>query len=61
MKTAKTILALFTVTASLMLTGCATTANEYDDEQEYSNMPWNTPQQWEGSSSIPGLSSGQNY
>ncbi len=30
------------------------------DDQEYSNMPWNTPQDWEGSTSLPGFS-GQSY
>jgi len=38
------------------LCGCA--SNDYHDEQEYSDMPWNTPQQWEGSRSIPGMSPG---
>ncbi len=42
--------------AILVLGGCATNNNDFVDEQEYSNMPWNTPQQWEGSPSIPGLS-----
>lgn len=46
----------------LVLGGCATTDDEFIDEQEYSNMPWSTPQQWEGSRSIPGLSgSGGGY
>jgi hypothetical protein len=42
---------------TLVLCGCAST-DDYRDEQEYSDMPWNTPQQWEGSRSIPGLSPG---
>jgi len=42
--------------ALLMLAGCAST-DDYHDDEEYSNMPWNTPQQWEGSRSIPGLGS----
>jgi len=46
---------------ALMLTGCATTDDDYQDEQEYSNMPWNTPQQWEGSRSVPGLGGGGGY
>jgi len=33
----------------LVVGGCATTD---------SDMPWNTPQNWEGSPSIPGLSGG---
>lgn len=52
----KTILTLAAATA-LCLCGCASD-DAYHDEQEYSNMPWNTPQQWEGSRSIPGLSPG---
>jgi hypothetical protein len=58
MKKTKIILALFTATASVLLTSCATPEDEYHDEQEYSNMPWNTPQQWEGSRSVPGLGGG---
>ena len=57
MKTLKTILALLTATGALALTGCATN-DEYEDPQEYSNMPWNTPQDWEGSRSVPGLGGG---
>lgn len=30
--------------------GCATTDGDYD-----SDLPWNTPQSWEGSPSIPGF------
>ncbi|MDF7823161.1 hypothetical protein P4B35_03995 [Pontiellaceae bacterium B12227] len=58
MKTTKTILALVTAAATILLAGCATPDDEYNDEQEYSNMPWNTPQQWEGSRSVPGLGGG---
>jgi len=43
--------------ATLLLVGCATN-NEYHDDKEYSDMPWNTPQSWEGSRQIPGLSPG---
>ena len=35
----------------LFVTGCATTGS-YDEE---SDLPWNTPQPWEGSPSIPGF------
>ena len=41
----------------LTLCGCATN-DEYRDDKEYSDMPWNTPQQWEGSRQIPGMSPG---
>jgi hypothetical protein len=30
------------------LSGCATTADESD-------LPWNVPQSWEGSPSLPGM------
>ncbi|MBL7076579.1 MAG: hypothetical protein ISS31_03815 [Kiritimatiellae bacterium] len=33
---------------ALLLAGCATIEDESD-------LPWNTPQPWEGSPSIPGL------
>ncbi len=46
-------------TALLSLCGCATQDDVYTDEEEYSSMPWATPESWENSSSIPGLS-GQN-
>jgi hypothetical protein len=58
MKTTKNIIYLFIATATLILSGCAT-SDDYRDEREYSDMPWNTPQTWEGSRSIPGLSGGQ--
>ena len=47
---------LLLVVSGLALGGCATNDDAFVDDQEYSNMPWNTPQQWEGSPSIPGLS-----
>lgn len=51
---------LLVAATMLVLCGCATD-NSYHDETEYSDMPWNTPQQWEGSRQIPGLSSGSGY
>jgi hypothetical protein len=39
----------------LMTGGCSTPKNEFGDEREYSDMPWNTPQQWEGSRQLPGM------
>ncbi|QBG48653.1 hypothetical protein EGM51_15040 [Verrucomicrobia bacterium S94] len=60
MKTIKTIFALITAAGALTFSGCAT-HDEYQDEQEYSNMPWNTPQDWEGSRSIPGISGSSGY
>jgi hypothetical protein len=52
---------LLVAAAALALGGCATNDDDFVDDQEYSNMPWNTPQQWEGSRSIPGLSGGGGY
>ena len=38
------------VALSALLAGCATTDGEYE-----SDLPWNTPQTWEGSPAIPGF------
>jgi hypothetical protein len=54
------LFAMATAATLISLSGCATN-DEYLDDQEYSNMPWNTPQQWEGSRQIPGLSGGGGY
>ncbi len=37
--------------AAMLFTGCATTYSNAND----SDLPWNTPQPWEASPSIPGL------
>jgi hypothetical protein len=37
----------------LTYTGCATN-DQYKDDKEYSDLPWNTPQQWERGPSMPG-------
>ena len=59
MKTIPKIILMLLAAASIAsLSGCATPENEYQDDQEYSSMPWNTPQQWEGSRSVPGLGGG---
>ncbi|WP_168433542.1 hypothetical protein [Pontiella sulfatireligans] len=55
MKKPSIALSLILAAATIVLAGCATN-DDYRDEQEYSDMPWNTPQSWEGSRSIPGLS-----
>ncbi len=34
------------------LSGCATTGS---DDDNGSDLPWNTPQPWEGAPSIPGM------
>ena len=39
--------------ASFCLGGCATTGD--GDEDNGSDLPWNTPQPWESAPSIPGL------
>ena len=55
----KTLFLPVVAAALTTLGGCAT-HDGFHDDKEYSNMPWSTPQQWEGSPSIPGLS-GPNY
>ena len=57
MKTSFKIIYMLAATTALTLCGCATN-DDYQDDKEYSDMPWNTPQQWEGSRSIPGMSPG---
>lgn len=42
--------ALITGAALLALTACTTA-----DPNADSDLPWNTPQQWEGAPSIPGM------
>ena len=48
------------LTALILLTGALAgcTAPTYDDgtKRDYSDMPWNTPQSWEGSMNVPGMS-----
>lgn len=38
------------------IAGCSAPVNPDGSKKEYSDMPWNTPQTWEGSMSIPGMS-----
>ena len=40
----------------LALHGCASDKGAYEDDEEYSSMPWATPEQWEAGPAIPGLS-----
>ncbi len=56
MKYIDKIFYLATIAAVLTLCGCATPNDGYTDEEEYSSMPWNTPQSWEAGPSLPGLS-----
>ena len=42
----------------LLLAGCATPTDDYHDEKEYSDLPWNQQQPWEGSRQLPGMSPG---
>jgi hypothetical protein len=44
------ILFVLALTA-LCLAGCKTTS----DDDDGSDLPWNTPQPWEGAPSIPGM------
>ena len=36
-----------------LISGCAS-SSYIKDEKEFSDMPWNTPQQWEGTKQMPG-------
>lgn len=58
MKLLPNIFFLLVALAALLLSGCATPDDSYRDKKEYSDMPWNTPQQWEGSRQLPGMSPG---
>jgi len=62
MKNLKHLLFLSLAAAAISLcAGCASN-DDYIEDEEYSNMPWNTPQQWEGSRSVPGFGGGgQGY
>jgi hypothetical protein len=55
-----TLFILLAAISTLLFAGCRMPNDRNMDDQEYSNMPWNTPQDWEGSRSIPGMS-GQSY
>lgn len=57
MKQTATAIYLLVAATTLALSGCAT-QDDYREEREYSDMPWNTPQQWEGTRQIPGMSQG---
>ncbi len=52
----KKIIYPFAVVVMLTLYGCASNNSAYEDEEEYSSMPWATPEKWEAGPSIPGLS-----
>ena len=45
--------------SALSFSGCATAGGSDDDNG--SDLPWNTPQSWEGSPSIPGLDGMSGY
>ena len=47
------LIALILLAAALA--GCSTPKYEDGTKKEYSDMPWNTPQSWEGSMNIPGM------
>jgi hypothetical protein len=56
----KKIFHLLAAVVVLALHGCASNTGVYEDEEEYSSMPWATPEQWEAGPAIPGLS-GSGY
>ena len=47
------LLASCAIGLAAVLNGCATAGDE--DETGGSELPWNTPQPWEGSPMIPGM------
>ncbi len=50
----KKIILLLTIPIVFFISGCASN-DSIQDEKEFSDMPWNTPQQWEGSKQMPGM------
>ncbi|MBN2162852.1 MAG: hypothetical protein JXR25_01965 [Pontiellaceae bacterium] len=57
MKYLKIILLLASASATLLLSGCVHN-DTYVDDEEYSSMPWATPETWEAAPSLPGMSPG---
>ena len=55
----KPLLSLLSTLIVVSLSGCATSDDVYMDEQEYSDMPWATPEKWEAGPGIPGMSGPQ--
>jgi len=55
MKPFSIILYIVLALSALFLAGCASTSDGYHEKKEYSDMPWNTQQSWEGSRQIPGM------
>ena len=49
-----TLQTFFIFTFFTLISGCATPPPDID-EKEFSDMPWNTPKQWEGSRQVPGI------
>ena len=50
----KKIILSLTILLAFILFGCAS-SDSIQDEKEFSDMPWNTPQQWEGQKQLPGM------
>ena len=50
----KKIIKYFIIILFILLSGCASN-DLIQDEKEFSDMPWNTPQQWEGQRQMPGI------
>ena len=50
----KKIIKSFFIILLILLSGCASN-DLIRDEKEFSDMPWNTPQQWEGQRQMPGI------
>ena len=52
MRFMKHLVLLFTILMAVLTAGCATR-----NPDEESDIPWNSPQPWEGAPGIPGLES----
>ena len=50
----KKIILLLIIPLTFLISGCAS-SDSIQDEKEFSDMPWNTPQQWEGQKQMPGI------
>ena len=50
----KKIILLLIIPLTFLISGCAS-SDSIQDEKEFSDMPWNTPEQWEGQKQMPGI------
>ncbi len=52
---------LRTVIVTVALVGCVVVISGCMSANTESDLPWNTPQSWEGSVQLPGMSGGAGY